>query len=379
MEAIRPYSIEPGFANPVDRWSFAMLQKDWNQVSSGVQADFGMRVFFKNSTDLRVASVDKSGPAGMATIKRGWKINSINGVAINDTSQSTFIVNTVYYSPTTRFNFTLPDNSTKEVTLNSQIFTNNPFLLDSVYTYGSNKIGYFVLNSFLGDTNKVRTDFTNVFNRFSAAGVNDVVIDLRYNGGGFVMLAEYMLNYLVPSAGNGQTMLTYAFNDKYTRFNSTLSYNKKGNLTISRVFFIISKQSASASEMAINSIKPFLDVKLVGPSSTHGKPVGFYPIPAGNWYMFPVSFRTINKNNEANFFNGFAPDHIAADGLDKNWGDVDENCLSKAIRYITTGSWARMAPTDLTEVNEQLRIAPANSHLDMPSFKGMVARPLKLQ
>ena len=379
MEAIRPYSIEPGFTNPVDRWSFAMLQSEWNKVSSGVEADFGMRVFFRTTTDLRVASVDKNGAAGIANIKRGWKINSINGVAINDTSQSTFIVNTVYYSPTTRFNFTLPDNSTKEVTLNSQIFTNNPFLLDSVYTYGSNKIGYFVLNSFLGDTNQVRTDFNRVFNRFATAGVNDVVIDLRYNGGGFVMLAEYMLNYLVPSAGNGQTMLTYSFNDKYTRFNSTLTYKKKGTINLNRVFFIISKQSASASEMAINSIKPFLDVKLVGPSNTHGKPVGFYPIPVGNWYMFPVSFRTINKNNEANYFNGFAPDNISADGLDKNWGDVDEACLSKAIRYITTGAWARMAPTDMEQVNEQLRLIPSNLKLDMPAFKGMVARPVKLQ
>jgi len=379
MEAIRPYSVEPGFTNPVDRWSFAMLQKDWNQVSSGVEADFGMRVFFKSSTDLRISSVDKNGPAGNAGVKRGWKINSINSVAINDTSQSSFIVNTVYYSPTTRFNFTLPDNSTRDVTLNSQIFTNNPFLVDSVYTYGSNKIGYFVLNSFLGDSNAIRTNFNNIFNKFSTAGVNDVVIDLRYNGGGFVMLAQYMLDYLVPASGNGQTMLTYAYNDKYTRFNSTLNYNKKGNLNLNRIFFIVSKQSASASELAINSIKPFLDVKLVGPSNTHGKPVGFYPIPVGSWYMFPVSFRTINKNNEANYFNGFAPDYVAADGLDKDWGDVNENCLSKAIKYITTGSWARMAQTDVTELNEQLRIQPANTHLDLPSFKGMVAKPVKLQ
>ena len=90
MEAIRPYSTEPGFTAPVDRWSFAMLKSEWNKVSSGVEADFGMRVFFRTSTDLRVASVDKNGAAGMASIKRGWKINSINGVPVNDTSQANF-------------------------------------------------------------------------------------------------------------------------------------------------------------------------------------------------------------------------------------------------------------------------------------------------
>jgi carboxyl-terminal processing protease len=379
MQAIRPYSQEPGFTNPVDRFSFGVLQSEWDNISSGVEADFGMRVFFRTVNDLRVSSVDKNGPAGTAGVQRGWRINSINGVAINDTSQSNFIVNTVYAAPTTRFIFTLPDNSTREVTLNSRVFTNNPFLVDSVYTYGTNKIGYFVLNSFLGDTNQVRKDFDRVFNRFSAAGVNDVVVDLRYNGGGFVMLAAYMLNYLVPSAGNNQLMLTYQYNDKYAaRFNSSLTFAKKGNLNLTRVFFIVSKQSASASEMAINCMKPFVDVKIVGPGNTYGKPVGFFPIPTGSWYIFPVSFRTINKNNEANFFNGFAPDHIAPDGLDKNWGDVNESCLSKAIRYITTGSWARLAPTDMNEVNEQLRIVPANLQLDAPAFKGMVVKPLKL-
>ncbi len=379
MQAIKPYSKENGFAAAVDRWSFAMLQKDWNNVSSGVEADFGMKVFFRSSSDLRVAAVDKNGPAGLANIKRGWKINSINGTAINDTSQSNFIVNTVYYAPTTRFNFTLPDNSTRELTLNSQIFTNNPFLLDSVYTSGVNKIGYFVLNSFLGDTNQVRSNFDRVFNRFSAEGVTDVVIDLRYNGGGFVSLAEYLLNYLVPASGNNQTMFSYSFNDKYTKFNTTTTFKKKGSINLSRVFFIVTKQSASASEMAINSIKPYLDVKLLGPTNSHGKPVGFYPIPTGNWYIFPVSFRTINKNNEANFFNGFIPDYITADGLDKNWGDVEESCLSRAIRFITTGSWARLAPVDATQLNEQLRVVSTNQQLDVPQFKGMVAPVLKLK
>jgi hypothetical protein len=205
-----------------------------------------------------------------------------------------------------------------------------------------------------------------------------VVIDLRYNGGGYVSLAQYLLNYLVPASGDNQMMFSYSFNDKYTKFNTTTVFKKKGNINLSRVFFIVTKQSASASEMAINSIKPYLDVKLVGPTNSHGKPVGFYPIPTGNWYIFPVSFRTINKNNEANFFNGFVPDYITADGLDKDWGDVDESCLSRTIRFITTGSWARVAPVDATQLNEQLRVINTNVYLDAPQFKGMVSPQLKL-
>lgn len=375
MTNIRQYSIEPGFSAPVDRWSFAISKSEWNNISTGVSADFGMRVFFRNATDLRVASVERSGPSGIAGVQRGWKINSINGVTINDTSQSNFIVNTVYYSPTTRFNFTLPDNSIREITLNSQVFTGNPFVIDSVYNIGSNKIGYFVLNSFLGDTTQMKTRFDNVFTKFSSAGVTDLVIDLRYNGGGYVSLAQYLLNYLVPSSGNNQMMFTEAYNTKYaSKFNETVIFQKKGAVNLNRIFFIVSKQSASASELTINSIRPFMDVKLVGPTNTHGKPVGYGGYSAGSSYFFPVSFKTINKNNEANYFNGFVPDYISADGLDKNWGDANEACLFRTIRFITTGNWSRMAPVDETLVNEQARIAPANVHLNEPAFNGMISK-----
>jgi carboxyl-terminal processing protease len=375
MTNIRQYSIEPGFSGPVDRWSFAISKDEWNKISTGVSADFGMRVFFRSANDLRVASADKNGPAGIAGVQRGWKINSINGVAITDTSQSNFIVTTVYSSPTTRFNFTLPDNSTREVTLNSQVFSSNPFVIDSVYTIGANKIGYFVLNSFLGDTTQMKNRFDNVFTKFSGAGITDLVIDLRYNGGGYVLLAQYLLNYLVPGSGNNQMMFTEAYNAKYaSRFNETVLFQKKGSLNLSRIFFIVSKQSASASELTINSIRPFMDVKIVGPTNSHGKPVGYGGYSAGPWYFFPVSFKTINKNNEANYYNGFAPDYISADGLDKNWGDANEACLFRTIRFITTGSWSRLAPVDEILANEQARLAPLNLKIDAPTFKGMISR-----
>lgn len=373
MRHIRQFSRETGFTTPVDRFSFGALKKDWDNISSGVAADFGMRVFFRTVNDLRVSSVDSKGPAGIAGVKRGWRISSINGVTINDTSQSNFIVNTVYAAPTTRFVFALPDNSTRELTLNSQIFTGDPFAVDSVYNYGASRIGYFVMNSFLGDTNKVRQDIDRIFSRFASASITDLVVDLRYNGGGYVLLARYLLDYLVPNGGNGQMMFTNQFNSKYAaQFNTTASFAKKGSVNLNRIFFIVSRQSASASELTINSIKPFMDVKIVGPSATNGKPVGFFPIPVGDWYVFPVSFRTINRNNEANYYNGFIPDYISADGLDKNWGDVDEACLSRAIRFITTGSWARVAPADGKLVEEQLQLRRVNAQLDATHFSGMV-------
>ena len=72
-----------------------------------------------------------------------------------------------------------------------------------------------------------------------------------------------------------------------------------------------------------------MDVQMVGPSKTYGKPVGFFPVPVGDWYIFPVSFRSTNKNGQGNYFNGMDLNNQIADGLDKDWGDVDRKLFAE--------------------------------------------------
>ncbi|MGZ4049256.1 MAG: hypothetical protein ACXVNN_07830, partial [Bacteroidia bacterium] len=119
----------------------------------------------------------------------------------------------------------------------------------------------------------------------------------------------------------------------------------------------------------INNLKPYMTVKLIGPTHTDGKPVGFFPLSAGDWYVFPVSFRSTNSANAGSYFNGFTPDAIVADGLDKNWGDTSESCLAKAIKYITTGSFTAQA---LEVYKQDPAVISANKTLDKSSFKGMI-------
>src|ERR1035437_9340777 len=109
MTAIHQYSIEPGFTAPVDRWSFAMRQTDWNNFANGISGDFGIGAGFVSSTDLRISSVQKASPAGLAGIHRGWQIIKVNGSTSITTGNSTFIVNNVFYSTTSSFTFQKPD------------------------------------------------------------------------------------------------------------------------------------------------------------------------------------------------------------------------------------------------------------------------------
>lgn len=373
MEAIRPFSIEPGFSQPVDRWSFAVTQAEWDGVSSGISGDFGMGVFFYTNSDLRVSYVERESPAGKAGIRRGWRIKSFNGSTNVTPSNANAIISAVYQSTSSSFVFTKPDGNDITLTLNAAGYKEHPIFLDSVYNNGAKKTGYLVFNSFLGDTTEIYNEFTRVFNRFSSAGVQDVIIDLRYNGGGYVSVQNVLANWLVPTAGNGQLMEKQQFNENYSNFDESINFSKKGNLNLNRLFVIVSQNTASASELLINSLKPYMDVQLVGPSNTHGKPVGFFPIPVGDWYIFPVSFRTVNKNGEGNYFNGIELDHQVGDGLNKDWGDTQESCLGTILHAINTGSFAR---TDIiTQSNAKsltAEVQSGNSELGSTKFKGAI-------
>ena len=374
MTAIRQYSSEPGFSGAVDKWSFAVKQDEWDNVSSGVSTgDFGLTVFFRTEGDLRVKLVERTSPAGRAGIRRGWRITAINGNSNISTTNADFIVQNIYNSPTASVTFQKPDNSSVTLNLTSGNYNEHPVILDSVYTISTKKIGYFSFNSFLGDTTEIYNEFSRIFSKFSSAGVNDVIIDLRYNGGGYVSVQEKLANWLAPSSANNQLMMKQQYNDKYTEYNSNDYFRKLGSLNLGRIFFIVSSSTASASELLINNLKPYTDVQLVGASKTYGKPVGFFPIPVGDWYIFPVSFRTTNKNGEGNYFNGIPVNSQSADGLDKDWGDVTENNLRTAIGYIVSGVYPMQASNGRNNSEqEQPAVINSNKVLDLPSFKGAI-------
>jgi hypothetical protein len=372
MTAIRNYSTEPGFSTPVDRWSFAAKKSDWDNASSGISQDFGMNVFFRVESDLRVRFVEENSPAGIAGVKRGWRITKINNSTNITTSNADFIVNAVYYSNSVNLTFSKPDGNSVDVTLNAASYQEQPVYLDTVYIVNGKKAGYMVFNSFLGDTTAIYNRFSNAFNKFSQNNVDDVIIDLRYNGGGYVSVQDKLFNYLAPGSANGQVLMKQEFNNKYTQYNSTTIVKKTGPLNLARVFIIVSNSSASASELLINNLKPYMEVILVGPSKTYGKPVGYFPIEVGDWYIFPVSFRSTNKNGQGNYFDGFALNNTVADGLDKNWGDIGESALASALKYIGTGGFqANMAPR-VNAFQADPVIESANKTLDKNSFKGMI-------
>ena len=348
MTAIRQYSIEPGFATPVDKWSFAMKKTEWNQYSGGMSSvssstsaagDFGITVFFRAEGDLRVRLTEPNSPGGILGIKRGWRITKINGSTNITTSNSQYIIDNIYKAVSADVTFTKPDGSSVDLNLQAAHYADKPVYLDTVYNSVNGNIGYLVYNSFLGNIDQTAAEYARVFNKFASAGITNLIVDLRYNGGGYVNLQEQLANYLITSQAQGSVMMKQIYNSNHSSENSTVLFNKSGSLQLTKIYFIVSRGTASASELLINNLKPYMDVRLIGNSNTHGKPVGFFPIEDGEWYVFPVSFKTVNKNGEGNYYAGFAPNAIVADGLDKDWGDINENSLASALRNISSGSF----------------------------------------
>ncbi len=402
LAKMKTYAINPTTGRPFDKYSFLDHGQVAGEIQQGVAGDIGMQVTYAGdgtpqNTTLFVLFTDKNSPAGKAGVKRGMQITAING----DTNISydgsngpnvNKVINAVYYDPSASFTLKRTDGTTFSATLAKTVYDINPVLFDSVYSIGAKKVGYFVFNSFAAVNNNngptlTRQELSRVFSKFQSAGISDLIADFRYNGGGSVGTAEFLDSLIAPSSVTGKEMYHYLYNDKLTANESQVGLQDKvlfrggGSLNLEHVFFIGTSHTASASELTVNVLKPYMDVKLVG-DTTYGKPVGFFSFhitdyPNGGTTekfladLYAINFETRNANNDGGYFNGMIPDALASDFVDLPWGDSNDENLSKIFSYISTGTYGRLSTTERMMQNKSLRISiPSTIH--PLRFNGMV-------
>ena len=398
MAAIR--TLQP--QDKKHHYSFVITQAGSDAIQTGNNQDYGFfikaasldKVLPYDSVYWFVQYVYKNSPSGIAGVQRGWYISQVNNSPIGYDNASIKVLNEVFFGTGTsaNFTFTKPDGSNVVINLAKGAFTANSVLYTDVITSGASKTGYIVFNQFFGSGSV--TELTTAFSDFAAKGINELVVDLRYNHGGSTTTQDAFANLIAPSSANGKTMYTYIFNDSLTagKFpllkrkpgfsnvsflpaDNTVIYKKSGSVNnLSRVFFIVSKETASASELLINNLRPYVDVKLVG-DTTYGKPVGFFPISIFNYAIYPISFKTVNSAGSAEYYDGFVPDKLTPDGVNRNWGDAKEPSLAAALRYISTGSFGRLSGVDdennKREMAVQKQYQPLNTKLYVNKFTGM--------
>ena len=157
------------------------------------------------------------------------------------------------------------------------------------------------------------------------------MIDLRYNSGGLLSVLEVLANLIGGAITQSQIMYSLVYNDDNASRNETRLFSNVANAAdLPRVVIITTGSTASASEMVINALRPFIEVVLVG-DTTFGKPVGQLGFVFCEKILRPVSFRTVNAAGDTDFFDGFSPDCVAGDDIDTALGDPAESSLAEAL------------------------------------------------
>jgi C-terminal processing protease CtpA/Prc len=318
-----------------------------------------------NNVIAQVLYVKPNSPAESAGLKRGDIINQINGTQITTDNYSDLLDklsenHSLTYKPLDVDSKTLGDSKT--IDLVPVEYAEDPNYLNKVITNGDRKIGYYVYNLFSegpdDSTKTYSTEMDNVFASFQSQSITDLILDLRFSSGGAESAAQNLASLIAPNVTSTTVFVSHQYNDQVTAdikadpnlgdsylkipF-SAKTQNVGGLLREQRVYILTGKRTASASELIINGLKPFMDVYLIG-DTTVGKNVGSVTLyndndPDNKWGMQPIVTKLFNNQGQSDYSGGFAPQIVDQDNSLYLYplGDTRESLLSKAIQQITGG------------------------------------------
>jgi carboxyl-terminal processing protease len=350
-------------SNSVDRFSvlvddYVYLENLFQGVTKNNGMDFTLRYKAGSQTEIYgvVNYIISNSDAAAKNISRGTVFSGIDGKSLNIDNYRSLISSNSYTLNLADFNdgAILPNGNS--VLLVKTEITENPILLTKVIENNSKKVGYLMYNAF---TANYDLELNQAFGTLKTAGVTDLVLDLRYNGGGSVLTATRLAS-MITGQFTGQLFAKQQWNSKIQKyfednnpdqlvanFTDKIGGAAINSLNLNRVYVLTTTGTASASELVINGLKPYVDVIQIG-TTTIGKNVGsitLYDSPTFNkkdvnprhkYAMQPIVIKTINKAGFGEYQGGLIPTVIKAE----NPGDLGvlgnetESLLSTALNLI---------------------------------------------
>lgn len=331
-----------------DRWSWMLTGKEFLNSEAGISTEYGISLrqpIYYNDHSVKVALVKHNSPMSELGVKRGWTLTHLNGTPV-----MTLITNGTFNKEFAKSSnkFTFLDHNNQSVTLSavSREIHSRSVYLDSIFTNKEfpalqHKVGYMQYSTFNAN---MLDDIRNTIARFKAEGVGDMILDLRYNGGGDSRATQLLANLIAPASANGKVLQKYIFNSRYSSRNeAVLIQRESGALELSRIYIIATNASASASEVIINGLRPLVNVIQVG-TTTYGKPNGMYVLtypennPTNPEYVFlPICFYSVNSVDFGSYEDGLIPNIERGDDLYHDFG-VEEDLIKTCLTMIATGS-----------------------------------------
>jgi C-terminal processing protease CtpA/Prc len=330
--------------------------------TNGLRRLFAFQINDSGPIYVRVGLVLNGSSADLAGVERNMVISGVDGTAF--TSEN---IQTLLSQPSVTLNFAdYNDNGTEDpsddtvipngqsATVTRQVFTDNPVHRTEVITSNNETIGYIMYNSF---RDNFETELNNAFAELQAANVEHLVLDLRYNGGGAIVTAARLATMISGKSPN--EVFSKAFfspnrseQNRNFNFDNTISNGAAVNtLNLQKVYVLTSSASASASELIINSLKPYMEVVQIGDTTTGKTTInslvfdspnfGTQQVTSAHTYaLFPLIGDSTNKDEELVPSTGLIPDIVLEETYVNlgTLGDENEPLLARAIMEITNAA-----------------------------------------
>ncbi|WP_339920882.1 S41 family peptidase [uncultured Flavobacterium sp.] len=358
----------------IDRFSW--IVDDYLELEGALQGitknsgiEFGLVYKPGSTTDIfgYVRYIIPGSDAATKDIKRGAIFYGINGTQLTISNYQSLLANDTFTLNLADYNSGAITPNNKTVALTKTVVSENPILINKVITNGTHKIGYLLYNGFYADYDNQLND---AFGTLKSQGITDLVLDLRYNGGGSVLSATRLAS-MITGQYTGKVFAKQQWNPKINsyfesnnpealknNFTDKIGTTAVNSLNLSKIYILTTKSTASASELVINGLKPYMTVVQIGDITT-GKNVGSVTLydsptfgkdnrnPNHRYAMQPIVLKIVNAAGFGDYFNGLTPDY----SLKENYGNLDilgnstEPLLSTAIGKITgTGKMLKQSP-----------------------------------
>ncbi|OOG76082.1 S41 family peptidase [Flavobacterium sp. A45] len=346
---------------------FSWIVSDYRDLEGMLQGttkndgmDFGLYLKSSNSNDIfgYVRYIISDSDASTKEIKRGDIFYGVNGTQLTVSNYQTLLLNSETYTLNLAdYNNGQITPNGKSVTLTKTELSENPILINKVIETGGHKIGYLMYNGFYPNYDSQLND---AFGSLKSQGITDLVLDLRYNSGGSVQSATRLAS-MITGQFTDKVFSKQRWNDKINAyfesedpsalnnlFTSTIDGSAVNSLNLTKVYILTTKSTASASELVINGLKPYIDVVHIGDITT-GKNVGSITIydsptfgkenrnPLHRYAMQPIVLKIVNADDFGDYFNGLTPTYSLKENITSLGilGNSSEPLLSTAIGKIT--------------------------------------------
>ncbi|MBI6115301.1 S41 family peptidase [Salegentibacter maritimus] len=365
---------------PKDRFSFILddytiLENSQSGISTTTGMDYGLVAYGENGVFGYVRYVIPGSPADEAEVKRGMLFTEIDGEAMNRSNYQSLLARDGYEISLAEVNENVISETGETIALTREQITENPVFISKTMEVDGINVGYLMYNSFTADFDD---ELNAAFGDLKAEGVDELVLDLRYNGGGSVESAVD-LSSMITGQFEGEIFSKQTWNDllqsEFTqeelvdRFNDKIRTGELINsLNLNKVYVIGTGSTASASELVMNGLAPYINVIHVG-SSTVGKFQAAAPLydspnfnkqnrnPNHKYVIQPLIYESKNANEDAYYEEGLIPDIEAEEDIVNllPLGEASETLLAAALADITGNKMAIPAvsyDTRFTKIGE---------------------------